>query len=371
MRNNRRSIVFLTGAGASRPLDLPLMADFVGEAFLEEGTDSAQVVAHLGLEWARGITKAIDFEYIYTLAHLLSEIDLENPLAYPMAPDSGVRVKWRLVSGSGTKERDLRLADTREGAHELRERLRGHVHDRLWDFDREKGASLYGDLLRPFIARIGSGATVDVFTTNYDRVVEGIWESRLHTKVFDVHTVLRRGFRVVNEYSPSAEWDPSTYDQPSEQEDCTVRLFKLHGSLNWRSVGGRLLETSADEYSARESTLIYPLQGLKDSTREPFATLFSRWRTAVSAATDCIAIGASLRDPQVVLPLDDTANQSPDFRLWLVDPNAEKVRSRLPDAIRSRSVPVIARFGTPEVGERLAEAVFSADREKVPSIQLN
>lgn len=358
-----RKIVLLTGAGASKPLGLPLMADFVDEEYLRGGSDPAQIVAHLGMEWARGITRGLDFEYVYTLAHLLSDIGIESPLAYPMSPGSSVRVRWPMGQGQGTKEKDLRLHDVAPGARELRERLRGHVHDRLWNFDPATGAELYGGFLRPFLGSLGQGAVLDVFTTNYDRVVETIWEARLHDGAFGVPTVLRRGFRLVNEYSPSMEWDPSTYDQEGDGRHHSIRLFKLHGSLNWRLQRSSLLETSANEYSPRESTLIYPLQGVKDSNQEPFATLFSRWRSSVSQATDCIAIGASLRDLQVVQPLEDTANQSPDFKLWLLDPRADQVKARLPEAIRSRTVPVARLFGEPGIGEELAAAVFSEDRQ--------
>lgn len=346
------------------------MTDFVDEQFLRGGSDLAQAVAHLACEWARANTRTIDFEYIYTLAHLLSFVEIESPLAYPLAPGSNVRIKWSIGPGQGTKERDLRLPDVQQGATELRERLRQHVHSQLWKFDAAKGAALYGEFLKPFLRRLGTRAEIDFFTTNYDRVVESIWSERHHNDVFGVTTVLRGGFRLVNEYSPSKEWDPASYDEPSATGDCVVRLCKLHGSLNWRLKGSTVVETSADEYSDRESTLIYPLQGVKDCSRQPFATLFERWRRAVSAATDCVAIGASMRDPEVTDPLESTANQSPDFRLWLVDPMARTIRERLREGTQARCIAVVARFGDENLGEQIAAAAFSARRNEVSPLEL-
>ena len=66
-----------------------------------------------------------------------------------------------------------------------------------------------------------------------------------------------------------------------------------------------------------------------------------------------------MRDPAVVEPLETAANQSPGFRLWLLDPEAEKVRKTLPEAIRGRTEAITAKFGDEEVGERVAELVFS------------
>lgn len=360
--------VLLTGAGASQPLGLPLMGDLVDEVFLRKGSDLAQPVAHLALGWARANTRIIDFEFVYTLAHLLSEATIASPLAYPLA--HSLPITWPMGEGQGTKSRNLSFGEAKRGAAELRERLREHIHDRLWSFDARRAADLYGPFLRPFIQQRAAGSAIDIFTTNYDRVLESIWATRLHDDAFGCSTCFKGGFKLVNEYSPSKEWSPASYEEEVPSSECLVRLYKLHGSLNWRRQGESLVETSADEYSARESTLIYPLQGVKDCSPEPFVTLFERWRRVVSTATDCVALGTSLRDPEIVAPLERTANQSDEFRLWLVDPEAIAVRERLPEAVKARCIPVPGRFGDANLGEVLAAAASSPRRDVLEPLQI-
>ena len=261
MADNDKKLVFLTGAGASKPLELPLMADLIDERFLGGLNGQAEVVAHLAFEWARINTRALDFEYIYTLAHLLADVKFDDPLAFALVPDADVTTRW---VRSGAKSSQLRLNEVKSGARDLREKLRIHLHTKLKSFDRQKAAALYGGFLRPLILRLASVPSIEVFTTNYDRVVESIWERQLHNDAFGTVTELRRGFRQLNRYGSSMEWDPTDYDEEMPPGDWRIKLFKLHGSLNWRVQDETVLETSANEYSAEESTLIYPLKGLKD-----------------------------------------------------------------------------------------------------------
>jgi hypothetical protein len=420
-RMNRR-IVLLTGAGASQPLGLPLMKTFVSEELLFSGSDLAQLVASLALSWARANTREIDFEYIYSLAHLLSHVEPRDPLAYPFLADPRAKFFWRVGSaqkertaslalswaqantkeidfeyiyslahllshverrdplaypfladpratfswrvGSSTKNRAASLDDARTGATELREKLREHVHNSLRDPDRKKAATIYGDLLRPLMERLGNATSLDMFTTNYDRAVEVIWEDGLQESAFGRTTVLVNGFRLLNPNRPSKEWAPASYDDAADHDAFTVRLHKLHGSLNWRRLGsGVLVETSADDYSPRgESALIYPLQVKSDHLGDPFATLFNRWRKAVSTATDCIAIGASLRDPEILEPLVRRLAESTGFRLWIADPNAEGLQKRFGD-VSSKVIAIASRIDDAGLGDELVKRIFESETE--------
>jgi hypothetical protein len=262
------------------------------------------------------------------------------------------------------KQIRLQLDTIKEGARKLREQLREDVHNKLTEFDQARAAALYGDFLRPLLAGLQEPPRLSIFTTNYDRVIESIWASGQHVSVFGRPVELRRGFSVVNAYQSGLAWNPSDYDSTGSPSDGTIRLFKLHGSLNWRRVGSSLVETEANEYAAR-SLLIYPLRGTKSFLDEPFQTLFQHWRSEIAAATDCIVIGASMRDPHVLDPIERAANERSTFRLWIVDPAADNLKSRLPEAVKARSISVPVRFGDPSVGNEIAFRLFD------PSLRLN
>ena len=353
----------MTGAGASQPLGLPLMKTFVSEDLLFRGSDAAQLVASLALRWAQANTKEIDFEYVYSLAHLLSNVEIRDPLAYPFLADPRVPFSWRV--GTATKSLAISIDQARTGAIELRESLREHVHNSLRDFDHKKAAMIYGDFLKPFMEQpYKNAASLDVFTTNYDRAVEVIWEDGLQEASFGGPTVLVNGFRLLNPNRPSKEWAPESYDEAADPAAFTIRLYKLHGSLNWRRLGsGVLVETSTDDYSRRgEGALIYPLQVKNDQLGEPFATLFGRWRRAISAATDCIAIGASLRDPEILEPLLRRLGEASGFRLWIIDPGAEALQKRFGD-VSPKVVAITSKFGVSGVGGELVKHILEDEGE--------
>lgn len=358
------SIVLLTGAGASKPLGLPVMKEFLPEDFWHMGDTWRQAVAYLAYQWARANTGIHDFEYIYTLAHVLSDVTIDDPLAFGMT-----RQAPTIVNLPGGSNLQLNVDAVRSGARDLREGLRVHVHTQLADFD--KAAQIYGKFLSPLLERLGSSATVPIFTTNYDRIVESIWQWGKHTNAFAQPTVFRRGFVTKDAYQPGFVWDPSDYDKPAPEGDATIKLYKLHGSLHWRVFAGGVVETEANEYAADRSIVIYPLRGTKLHLSEPFTTLFRFWRASVSTCTDCLIVGSSLRDPQIVEPMVQAVNQSSRLRLWIIDPDADRVLGQLPEDVRMRVVAVTAGFDNPDLGRTLADYIFEpAKRETARRIIL-
>ena len=348
----------LTGAGASAPLGLPLMSHFIKDDFWKSGDQWFQVVAYLSYQWSRANRGVADFEFIYTLAHVLSEVTLDDPLAYAMTQQAPAIVNLPTASGV-----NLNVDAVRRGAQVVREFLRRHVHDTLQDFDSERASRIYADLLNPLLERLGDKPMVSVFTTNYDRVIETIWQRGLHVQAFARPTVLRRGFTQRDQYQPGLSWDSQDFDAAGRTGEATVRLFKLHGSLHWRKTATEIVETEANEY-ADASVVIYPLRGTKVTLDEPFATLFRFWRTTLASSTDCIVIGSSLRDAHLVDGIVETLNQNPRLKVWLLDKNATDARRALPEAVHNRVVPVNATFGERNVGVRLADYIFDPSKRE-------
>jgi len=133
---------------------------------------------------------------------------------------------------------------------------------------------------------------LDIFTTNYDSVIEEV--------------SLRLRLRLVDGFSYDAKrkgrfWEPALFEQPTP---FTLRLFKLHGSLNWRETHHGKIESMRGEnrYSGtrryRKNILIYPTQkGLEGE--EPFATLFKYFRNSSELSDGFLIIGFSFRDPLI------------------------------------------------------------------------
>ena len=151
------------------------------------------------------------------------------------------------------------------------------------------------DLYDRLFSIFGS-AVLDVFTTNYDRVIEEYCGQR--------GILCYDGFRH-NERESVYEWDPSTLKRRMALSGETILwLHKLHGSLNWRRMTtGRVVRVNPEEpigiggeESYSENLLIYPAQ--KDVPEsDPFRSLYDSFERRMSTSNLCVVLGFSFRDP--------------------------------------------------------------------------
>jgi hypothetical protein len=146
---------------------------------------------------------------------------------------------------------------------------------------------------------------LDVFTTNYDRIVEKICNllSKNLSDGFGVDYRQRTWY-----------WNPSLLgvEQHSHEKGRLERsnypipaiwLYKLHGSLNWRRTTDGNIEQfpieerirAGGEDSYAENLLIYP-GGKSAPISEPFKTLHDCFRDRMDVADLCVVVGFSFRD---------------------------------------------------------------------------
>ncbi|MDZ4063189.1 MAG: SIR2 family protein, partial [Coriobacteriia bacterium] len=104
---------------------------------------------------------------------------------------------------------------------------------------------------------------VEFFTTNYDLLIEQALE-RIRVPYFDGFVGARRAFldsRAIDSFELPARW---------------LRLWKLHGSINWFQVGHHVTRTSESPAGAT-ARLIHPShQKYDESRRMPFLAMMDR-----------------------------------------------------------------------------------------------
>ncbi len=162
-----------------------------------------------------------------------------------------------------------------------------------------------------------------MFTTNYDRAVESSYENQEDDPTgFEFDLV--RGF-AQGPHQRARRWKPEVYGDPPGNR-FTVKLYKLHGSLDWRLEGDKVLEVSADEYVQR-NVVIYPVR--KPITEKPpFAILLKLFEQRLDDSDLCVVIGNSLRDEHIRQRLTDRLNADA-LRLVIVDPQPDRLASLL------------------------------------------
>jgi hypothetical protein len=118
-----------------------------------------------------------------------------------------------------------------------------------------------------------------------------------------------------------------------------VKLYKLHGSLDWRHENDAVQEVAADEYVGR-NVVIYPVR--KPVMDEPFKTLFELFERRLDESQVCVVIGSSLRDEHLRQALVKRINAG-TLRAVLVGGSTEeqsemeeKIKLAAADALLSR-----------------------------------
>lgn len=148
----------------------------------------------------------------------------------------------------------------------------------------------------------GKAPPVQIFTTNYDLLIELACEES--------------GLVAVNGFEGTfcRRWSPGCFDYDIgratahaktprfEPAARYIRLYKLHGSLSWFEDNGEFREEKPSSGTERAPLIIYPSR-LKyaESIRPPFDWLFRKFGAAVSGAKLLVSIGYGFGD--------DTLNQ--------------------------------------------------------------
>ncbi len=232
----KKNTTFLIGAGFSYPAKIPIMRDLARDfpqVLKEEEKSSYDQLKILEPEIEK------DFELLMEICHDLSRV-----------PISLINKLTRCSFGTDF----IDLEKLVKGAKVLESNLKDFLHQKC-KIDKKKLGYLYP--LMEWIKKTKN--TVDIFSLNYDLVIETLCE--------EFYIPYTDGFLV--------NWDSKLFLNPSFQ----VNLYKLHGSFIWyqselgESVKIPILdENGRINYLSKSevfSMMVYP----RREKREPFGEL--------------------------------------------------------------------------------------------------
>ena len=113
---------------------------------------------------------------------------------------------------------------------------------------------------------------------------------------------------------------------PPWHNEKTVRIFKLHGSLNWRLWNNGNLERVPTEEPTRNSyykgnVFIYPTEYCNESI-EPYQTLYGNFKQLKQKFDVTIVIGYSFRDEPINNVLIEFLQQDTNKKIIVLSPTA-------------------------------------------------
>lgn len=138
---------------------------------------------------------------------------------------------------------------------------------------------------------------VEIFTTNYDLLIEEAFE-RVKSPYFDGFSGSRFPF-----FDASAV---SSNDLPARW----ARLWKLHGSINWEENSKKEIVRKGGD---AQGTMVYPSHLKYDQTQSaPFSSLFERMKNFVLEKDSVlITTGFSFSDAHIAAKLDECMSENP------------------------------------------------------------
>nr|WP_258055197.1 SIR2 family protein [Pseudomonas aeruginosa] len=189
---------------------------------------------------------------------------------------------------------------TAEEFKDLSEAICNSIRD-VVSQDLPSGANPYSELVS-WINGINRKYAVEIFTTNYDLLIENALE-RAKTPYFD-------GFSG----SKSAFFDPSSISK-NDLPPRWVRLWKLHGSIGWESnENGEVVRVP----DSKNANMVYPSHIKYDQTQAaPFSSLFDRLKNFILEPDSLIlSTGFSFADAHISSRLLECLMANPTAALF-------------------------------------------------------
>ncbi len=319
-------VLLFLGAGASQPLDKPMMVEFVRGVSRRISDDSQKnMLAHLRR------FRSDDLESI------LGELDTLIDLDYASSVDG-------MTSAAEGGGQHYRFSLDRTTAVGLRTKIKHEIIREYRNVDADKTVQIYEPLfnvLFPYLPK--RSECLPIFTTNYDPAIEEFYRQKHEQYAlcdgFDYDRADRHNY-----------WSRSVFDKfQLEPEKRNLALFKLHGSVDWLRVKssqrirrGQAMFDAMDS-DAYENILIYPATR-KIATEDPFYTGYEYFERCCERARVCVAVGYSFRDYDALTRLRGAASVNDELKLILLAPRAEEILKdvRFPE---DRKKPFNFKFG--------------------------
>lgn len=300
MKETKAPTVLFLGAGASAPLGFPT---------------TKQVMERIGLEPSNPTKQKEVTKHTELLSKIYGQLpvdkrDLEGILDYLRSVNNELN-SYQLnilrdkLQAQSPPDFQATIGDIvtnyKEKAKELEEGIKEYMFN-LYVFQPEKHGKKTEEIYRPLINlslidRIFEEDVEElpIFTTNYDLVIENL-----------IDRPFMRNFELVDGFQPAdrrGERIFSLAEYEKSRDRTTIKLFKLHGGLNWlnRKVDDRIIAwpdiinpKGSLNYDATP-WIIYPA-GYGPYPRDEFHVLHDYLEGYLTNAKRCIVIGYTFRD---------------------------------------------------------------------------
>jgi hypothetical protein len=332
-------LLLLTGAGASKPLGMPLMREFHDLVARRCDQPQKELLRNISLVNVReGREVNPDLEALLALVERYrgfhSILFEDDKFGYPFGDERAQFEFQGLLGERGPSHPESYLKDAYDRKGVL-ENLDALLRDLVFEvygkeLDNRSLETLYSPLFKVIYNHFPQ-KLLPIFTTNYDMAIESY--------AMQASSQLETGFASTH---IGNIWKPSRFYQFQPTKDKqSLALFKLHGSLAWHRRGNSIVSTGLPirDPSGYQSVVIYPTQTKEFPDEEPFRTAYNFLKGCLRVASVTIVIGYSFRDPGIQRIMTDALEVNQNlFYILICGPEKEHWKKFAQQNLRSYQI---------------------------------
>jgi SIR2-like protein len=298
-----KDIIFLLGAGASAEAGIPVSAAMIEhlQRLLKDKektdwTEYEQLYNHVksAIHFSAGIKGQFDDKVPFNIETLVNTLlELERNEEHPLYPFIAA---WnsRFVALAGTNFSEVRS---------FRRQILAALKKWMCPEDESKAdyyrklISLQQDLTHP----------LHIFSLNYDLCVEALNQSDFHVET---------GFA---DYGPDHYWNWERFED-SNNLIPQIRLFKLHGSINWKRNADTKKLFSVRQIETVDADKMEVIFGrdFKLEAGDPYLFFLYKFRDFTLLARLIVALGYGFGDTHINKMLTQSLQNDPQRRLLVI-----------------------------------------------------
>ncbi|WCK53820.1 SIR2 family protein [Aneurinibacillus sp. Ricciae_BoGa-3] len=203
---------------------------------------------------------------------------------------------------------------------------------------------------------------IPFFTTNYDMSIDWFFQP-YHDKDITTQEEWERQYnkniKFIDGFAKRG-WDTREYTSLDENSTDSIFIpyFKLHGSLYWEKVAGRIkvgTNTANDPHNPRDLMIVYP-SDKKILYDEPYHFNHRSLDSYLKRTDNLFIVGFSFRDPGLVRSFETALLDNENLNIFVICPefNEDYFPEMAKFFNQPRVIPLYGYFGTAETNDQIA-----------------
>ena len=251
------------------------------------------------------------------------------------------------------KNLNLKLKDVRG----VKNGILKFLSETCFKFDRDKAMKINSGFVET-LAKKGYCA----YSTNYDFAFEYV---ALEKQISIADNFIKKGQRHI--------WN----DKIEFNNDNSLKLIKLHGSVTWYKDGNGTIErihypTNINPVGKKVENIVIVPTRFKDIYDQHFFALYSYYLSSLAKAKIIIIAGHSLRDDYLRAAIIERMRQG-DFQIVVIDPNyPTEIKNELPPARKGSMGNILhIPYKWEEISDELSQILLTSESTEIAKNLLN